>query len=243
MPSARRIRVRREDRQTDWEEASQRVLELLRQAPDQDMALAMLSGLVADAQGPNGESLQEHLEIGSTPTIREWLREGLNVMQPYVRDPAQTGRQIADVARQRFMHWMTRGYDIARNEYNRYRQHQNERFAVFSRAQRMVEQLLAARQAPRRDSCINTNSFTSLERLESPYVQLPSGHCFDTEDVRFMTTRSPRNIGTNQDLTENERTCLEHFQAHHTVSETCRDTLILNPPLPPDDQAPQMPEV
>ena len=68
--------------------------------------------------------------------------------------------------------------------------------------------------------CINTESASTLDRLEKPALQLPPGYCYDRKDhmtLRWMA-RNKRTPYTNMPLTSNATQCVVQWASTGDVS-------------------------
>lgn len=71
--------------------------------------------------------------------------------------------------------------------------------------------------------CFNTESFVTMKPLKTPYLQLPSGGCYELEDLEHML-RSRRTLLNDQPISENEEKCAAHFLVNANVeSPHCKE--------------------
>lgn len=64
--------------------------------------------------------------------------------------------------------------------------------------------------------CFNKESLVTMKPLKTPYLQFPSGACYELEDLEHML-RSRRAPLNDQPLSENEKKCAAHFLVNQNV--------------------------
>ena len=77
------------------------------------------------------------------------------------------------------------------------------------------------RQVPA--DCFNKESLLTMKPLQTPYLQFPSGACYELEDLEHML-RSRRTVLNDQPLTESQEKCAAHFIVNENVdSPQCQE--------------------
>ena len=84
--------------------------------------------------------------------------------------------------------------------------------------------LVNVHQEPNKSECINEESPITLEPLQSPYLQIPPGHCYDRDDIDWILNNNSK-ILSNTVPTNAEKQCMSHFKRFSNINDTSCTTI------------------